>query len=121
MLKIEATTNRVSSARRLRLLGDADDTLDQEGDWCFRAHKNLHDVLYRLCARFRYPAVGSVRSLHWKCSSIGRLPTPLPLDVQILDVERIVLDELPARFYVFSHESGEDGVRFCEIFELDPE
>lgn len=98
-----------------------DDALDQEGGGCFRGYKNLLDVLYKLSARFRYPAAGSARSLQWKYLSIGRLPTPVPLDVQILDVERIVLDEFPARFYVFSHESGEDGVRFCEVFELDPE
>ena len=40
------------------------------------------------------------------------------LDVEILHVERIILDELAARFDVFAHQSGEDGVGFGDVFEL---
>src|ERR1051325_6415278 len=38
------------------------------------------------------------------------------LDVEILDVERVVLDELPARFDLVAHERREHEIRFGVIF-----
>src|SRR6478736_1424409 len=40
------------------------------------------------------------------------------LDVKILDVERIVFDELPARLDLIAHQRGEHQVRFRVIFGL---
>ena len=40
------------------------------------------------------------------------------LDVEILDVERIVFDELPALVDVFSHEGCEDLVGLNDVFEV---
>src|SRR5690242_14791226 len=39
-------------------------------------------------------------------------------DVQVLHVERVLLDELAPRFDVFAHERGEDGLAFGDIFQL---
>src|ERR1035437_9761039 len=44
---------------------------------------------------------------------------PRGLDVEVLHVESIVLDELAAGFNVFAHQSGEDGLGFGDVFELD--
>jgi hypothetical protein len=45
----------------------------------------------------------------------GETPAP-PLDVQILHVERVVFDELPAGLYIFAHQSGEDGFALGDVF-----
>src|SRR5437868_6413169 len=39
-------------------------------------------------------------------------------DVQVLHVERVLLDELAPRFDVFAHERDEDGLAFGDIFQL---
>lgn len=41
------------------------------------------------------------------------------LDVEVLDVERVVFDEFATGFDVFAHQGGEDGLSFSDIFELD--
>lgn len=43
------------------------------------------------------------------------------LDVQVLHIQRIVFDELPPLFYVFTHQRGEDFVGFDDVFEPDPQ
>ena len=40
------------------------------------------------------------------------------LDIQILHVEGVVFDKLPARLYVFAHERGKDSFALGEVFEL---
>src|ERR1039458_3683813 len=47
--------------------------------------------------------------------------SPVFLDVQILYVECIFFDKFSARFNVFTHKSGEDGVGLRDVFELNPE
>ncbi len=42
----------------------------------------------------------------------------LDLDVEVLDVERVVFNELPASLDIFSHEGGEDVLCFGDIFKL---
>jgi hypothetical protein len=39
------------------------------------------------------------------------------LDVQVLYVERVFFDELPAGFDVFTHQRGEDGLALGDVFE----
>src|SRR5436305_6341849 len=39
-------------------------------------------------------------------------------DVQVLHVERVLLDELARRFNGLDHERGEDGLAFGDIFQL---
>ena len=41
------------------------------------------------------------------------------LDVQVLHVERVIFDKFSARFDIFAHEGGEDGVGFGDVFQLD--
>jgi hypothetical protein len=50
------------------------------------------------------------------CDLYDTRPT---LDVEVLDVERVVFDEFAAGFDVFAHERGEDGLGFGDVFELD--
>jgi len=42
-----------------------------------------------------------------------------PLYVQVLHVQRVVIDELAAGLHVFAHEGGEDGFGFGNVFQLD--
>src|ERR1700722_19708793 len=42
-----------------------------------------------------------------------------PLDIQVLYVERVVFDELSARFHVFDHQRGEDGLALGDVFQPD--
>ncbi len=37
------------------------------------------------------------------------------LDIEILHIERVVLDELAAGFYVFAHQRREDRFRFRDV------
>jgi hypothetical protein len=39
------------------------------------------------------------------------------LDIQVLYVERVFFDELPAGFDVFTHQRGEDGLALGDVFE----
>ncbi len=48
----------------------------------------------------------------------GQRPVPT-LDIQILHIQRIILDELPPRLDVFAHERGEDSLALGNVFELD--
>jgi len=41
------------------------------------------------------------------------------LDIEVLHIQRILFDEFPARFYVFAHQSCEDGFAFGNVFEFD--
>ena len=47
--------------------------------------------------------------------------TDTDLNVEVLYVQRIVLDELATLFNVFAHERSEDFVGFDNVFELDLE
>ena len=40
------------------------------------------------------------------------------LNIQILNIQRVVFDELPAGFHVFAHERAEDGFAFRDVFQL---
>jgi hypothetical protein len=40
------------------------------------------------------------------------------LDIQVLHIQRVVFDKLPPRFHVFTHEGGENGLGFRDVFEL---
>src|SRR5262245_59706567 len=42
-------------------------------------------------------------------------------NIQVLHVQRIVFDELASCFYVFTHQRGEDGFGFGQVFELHGE
>src|ERR1700693_1581180 len=48
----------------------------------------------------------------------GETPA-LPLDVQILHVQRVFFDEFSAGFYVFAHQRSEDGLTLGYVFEAD--
>jgi hypothetical protein len=40
------------------------------------------------------------------------------LDIQVLHIERVFFDELPAGFDVFAHQRGEDGLALGDVFEF---
>ena len=48
----------------------------------------------------------------------GRGARPTRSDIQILHIQRILFNELPARFNVFAHQRGEDGFAFGNVFEF---
>jgi hypothetical protein len=39
------------------------------------------------------------------------------LDIQVLHIERVFFDELPAGFDVFAHQRGEDGLALSNVFK----
>ena len=41
------------------------------------------------------------------------------LDVEVLDVQRIIFNELATSLDVFSHQGGENRFRFSNVFKLD--
>ena len=41
------------------------------------------------------------------------------LDIQVLHIESVIFDKFSARFDIFAHEGGEDGVGLGEVFQLD--
>jgi len=45
----------------------------------------------------------------------GETPA-LPLDIQVLHIERVVFYEFSSGFYVFAHQGGEDGFALGYVF-----
>src|ERR1700722_997976 len=45
----------------------------------------------------------------------------LALDIQILHIQRVVLDELPSRLHVFTHQRGENGLALRDVFQFHRE
>ena len=54
----------------------------------------------------------------WADSESLPIPPPLWLNIEILHVESVILNELPARLNIFAHKRGENGIGFCDVFEL---
>src|ERR1700687_709937 len=62
---------------------------------------------------------GSAPHLQSLTSLLTARRPALPLDVQILHVQRVVFDEFSAGFYVFAHQRSEDGLTLGYVFEAD--
>ena len=48
----------------------------------------------------------------------GRSVAKELLDVQVLHIQRVLFDELAARFHVLAHQGGEDGFALGDVFKL---
>jgi type I restriction enzyme, R subunit len=67
--------------------------------------------------KFRGTCVGALRP--YPCQSRGESVAYKLLNIQILHIQRILFDKLPARFHVLAHKRCEDSLAFCNVFEFD--
>ena len=48
----------------------------------------------------------------------GKIKLHHYLNIQVLDVQRVVFDELAPRFHILTHQRGENGLTLGEVFQL---
>jgi hypothetical protein len=57
-------------------------------------------------------------NLFYPCKPLIRGQMQLALDIQILHIQRVILNELPSRLHVFTHQRGENGLALRDVFQL---
>src|SRR6185369_11596886 len=79
--------------------------------------KRLNMVPFRWLTEKDYTFVGQKEKGEPVWPPEGR-PLSIRSDVQVLNVERVVFDELAACFHIFAHQGCKDGFALCNVFEF---